>query len=267
MKMVIRTIKIKHIDHDKIKEGQMIYKGRVFECLTDVGAIPYKTKIMKKLELKILPNNFEKAMNSSDRSVSQAYQNWQKKDFPDWWTMGELETKWRTYQPRLSEVEWLKIFPEAKPYLKKRLKEIEEKAYKLNKEIYSDFLRIEKKYNDFELWFFKKIIKIWKGERLDEMIKEIKKIKFALSQPKKTKGGVSKQQIEMARQRDIEDFIEPRPKKHFSICPFHSEQKPSFYTKRGWGFCFGCGWKGDVIKFLMERDGLTFIEAVKRLST
>ena len=50
-------------------------------------------------------------------------------------------------------------------------------------------------------------------------------------------------------------------------CPFHNEKTPSFtvYPNNGTYKCFGCGKQGGIIKFLQERDGLTFVEAIKEL--
>ena len=48
-------------------------------------------------------------------------------------------------------------------------------------------------------------------------------------------------------------------------CPFHDEKTPSFYVVPHKGFykCFGCGKAGSVFDFLMERQGMDFVEAVK----
>ena len=50
-------------------------------------------------------------------------------------------------------------------------------------------------------------------------------------------------------------------------CPFHNEKTPSFKVdlNKGTYRCFGCGKYGDIINFLQERDGLTFVEAIKEL--
>ena len=53
-----------------------------------------------------------------------------------------------------------------------------------------------------------------------------------------------------------------------ACCPFHHEKTPSFNinTSKGFYHCFGCGESGDAIKFVQKMDGLTFVEAVKKLA-
>ena len=52
------------------------------------------------------------------------------------------------------------------------------------------------------------------------------------------------------------------------LCPFHSEKSPSFSVSPSKQFyhCFGCGKNGDAIRFLMEHNGMSFIEAVQELA-
>ena len=57
-----------------------------------------------------------------------------------------------------------------------------------------------------------------------------------------------------------------------ALCPFHQEHTPSFWIDARDGnsehyFCFGCTSSGDVITFVMEREGCSFQEACERLST
>ncbi|GAK39652.1 DNA primase [Paenibacillus urinalis] len=52
------------------------------------------------------------------------------------------------------------------------------------------------------------------------------------------------------------------------LCPFHSENTPSFTVtpERQIFYCYGCGKGGNAIKFRMEIEGLTFPEAVKTMA-
>jgi DNA primase len=52
------------------------------------------------------------------------------------------------------------------------------------------------------------------------------------------------------------------------LCPFHDEKTPSFTVSaaRNVYFCHGCGAGGDAIRFVMETDHLSFVEAIERLA-
>jgi DNA primase len=56
--------------------------------------------------------------------------------------------------------------------------------------------------------------------------------------------------------------------RYVGLCPFHQEKTPSFNVNQTRQFykCFGCGVSGDVLKFVMEMDGLTFPETLKLLA-
>ena len=49
-------------------------------------------------------------------------------------------------------------------------------------------------------------------------------------------------------------------------CPFHGEKTPSFYVYDDAYHCFGCGAHGDAISFVMQSQGLAFMEAVGQLA-
>ncbi len=55
---------------------------------------------------------------------------------------------------------------------------------------------------------------------------------------------------------------------HKGLCPFHGEKTPSFTVSpsRQTYHCFGCGAHGDAIRFLVENQGLHFMDAVRDLA-
>lgn len=52
------------------------------------------------------------------------------------------------------------------------------------------------------------------------------------------------------------------------LCPFHDEKTPSFNVSpsRQTFHCFGCGQGGDVFSFIMEKENLSFREALETLA-
>lgn len=53
------------------------------------------------------------------------------------------------------------------------------------------------------------------------------------------------------------------------LCPFHNEKTPSFVvdTNRQSYHCFGCDKGGDIFRFFMDKDNMTFVDAVKMLAS
>lgn len=86
---------------------------------------------------------------------------------------------------------------------------------------------------------------------------------------------IPKEKIEEVKDRaSIVDIISeylPLTKKgvnHVGLCPFHSEKTPSFTvneTKKIF-YCFGCNTTGNVITFIMKKEGLAFPEALRLLA-
>lgn len=52
------------------------------------------------------------------------------------------------------------------------------------------------------------------------------------------------------------------------LCPFHNEKTPSFTVdeKKQLFHCFGCGAGGDVVSFIMQKEGLNYPESLKFLA-
>lgn len=73
---------------------------------------------------------------------------------------------------------------------------------------------------------------------------------------------------------DIYDVVAARVqlkkagKDYSGLCPFHTENTPSFTVSQHKQFyhCFGCGKNGSAIGFMMEYEGLDFVDAVKDLA-
>ena len=53
-----------------------------------------------------------------------------------------------------------------------------------------------------------------------------------------------------------------------ACCPFHDEKTPSFTVspQKQFYHCFGCGAHGSAIGFLMNYEGLEFVDAVEELA-
>ena len=71
---------------------------------------------------------------------------------------------------------------------------------------------------------------------------------------------------------DLVDAYVPLKKagaNYAACCPFHNEKSPSFTVSPTKQFyhCFGCGAHGTAISFVMEYQGLGFVEAVKELAS
>ena len=79
---------------------------------------------------------------------------------------------------------------------------------------------------------------------------------------------------QVLNQTDIVDLIggyielKQKGKEHTACCPFHHEKTPSFTVSADKQFyhCFGCGAHGTVVGFLMEYEGLEFVEAIETLA-
>jgi DNA primase len=59
-----------------------------------------------------------------------------------------------------------------------------------------------------------------------------------------------------------------RGRRHVGLCPFHSEKDPSFTVddEKQLFHCFGCGMGGDIFTLIMEKENLSFPEALRYLA-
>lgn len=68
----------------------------------------------------------------------------------------------------------------------------------------------------------------------------------------------------------IQDFVELKQKgaRWIGLCPFHDDRHAtnfSVYPSKQCYTCFACGAKGDVVKFLMEHERLSFPDSIRWL--
>lgn len=61
--------------------------------------------------------------------------------------------------------------------------------------------------------------------------------------------------------------LKRRGKDYIGLCPFHSEKTPSFHVSPGKQYfrCYGCKASGNAIDFVMQRDRVLFMEAMRAL--
>jgi len=62
--------------------------------------------------------------------------------------------------------------------------------------------------------------------------------------------------------------LQKRGHEYVGLCPFHSEKTPSFYVHptKGVYYCFGCHASGDLIEFVKEYEGVSFVDAIQILA-
>jgi DNA primase len=69
----------------------------------------------------------------------------------------------------------------------------------------------------------------------------------------------------------VSDYVQLKKqgRNYFGLCPFHGENTPSFSVSpdKQIFHCFGCGAGGNAFTFLMDVDGLSFIEAAQKLGS
>lgn len=62
--------------------------------------------------------------------------------------------------------------------------------------------------------------------------------------------------------------LDKKGKDYAALCPFHSEKTPSFLVSESKQIfkCFGCGAGGDIFKFIMLMENMTFPESIQHLA-
>ena len=107
---------------------------------------------------------------------------------------------------------------------------------------------------------------------IDNLQRKIRKLRY-FKKPVKTddEGRITNEDVTRAKEVPIETLYAGQLHKTggraLGICPFHNESGPSFtiYLQNNTFWCYGCSAGVDSIDFVMRRDDVKFIEAVKIL--
>ena len=77
-----------------------------------------------------------------------------------------------------------------------------------------------------------------------------------------------RQSVNIVELMEAVTTVRKRGRSFKAICPFHQEKTPSVSLDpaRGLFHCFGCGAGGDIFKFVMESQAMSFNEAVEYLA-
>jgi len=200
--------------------------------------------------------------NWSDYQWIETEKRWKKIDL---WR--ELEK--RTAEEARAKLEELKNEANPEWAKKTRLSFLDKEIKRLNSEI-KDILRVYKDIRSNKDPIISQavsntLLKVRGFEEKEKSLKRYYYEKNGLNGNHRNGNGVTQEMIERARAYPFSELLEV-DRNQFAFCPFHKEHTRSFYTRGNYGFCFGaCGFSGDIIKFLMKRDEIGFVEAVKRL--
>ena len=188
----------------------------------------------------------------------------------------ELESIRDRSSPRLSESEWLEIFPEVIEIIPEKIKEWSDRRKELEdqlKERKNDLKSNSK--NEFDYWFGREWLKLTLLREMIETEKHINRLKNLLPSNKSPsyEFKLSQESIDKAKLVRIVDLIshdlhlKKHGKNYFASCPFHTEKTPSFciYPESNSFYCYGCNQSGDVITYAMIINNLNFKEAVSWL--
>ena len=176
-----------------------------------------------------------------------------------------IEEGWKQSLPRLNLAQWVGVFPESKECLKEKLVKLKRLRGLLSEEVSAGIDRTEDYDDPWSKLFWLMKIKYFTLARIRKVDKEIVNIQWAIRPKIKSPNGITDEDIARARAFPFEQLIKVNSR-GFALCPFHKDSRPSFYTKNNFGYCFSCGKACDSIQFVMETEGLSFKETVKKLS-
>lgn len=190
-----------------------------------------------------------------------------------------IRAEWQAALPTFTDLQWLEILPEGKTILKLKLQEDISELEEAQKEIQ---LKVRewrnRKNSDSDPLGAMLVLEKLDQDKL-EIEKQVKRCWWLLQSVKRFRdgevllnaAGITTADIEQAKLVPIENFYIGKLRKFgtraVGNCEFHNEKGPSFtiYLKQNTYYCYGCGKGGDVISYIMLKEELTFLNAVKKL--
>lgn len=175
---------------------------------------------------------------------------------------------------KLSDVELLETFPEAKRIIRQKLKEYRQQREVIVARIKDKLTVINTEPDEFSRWFWRKWLMLNEGKELMEVDQHLARLNRELRLIKGFKakpGQLNDDLVQAARDVTIESLVgQPRRSGRdlVALCPLHDEKTPSFhiYREQNRGWCFGCNRGGDSIHLTMLIHNLGFKEAVLLLT-
>ncbi len=187
----------------------------------------------------------------------------------------DLEKEWKALQQRFTYSQLLEIFPEAAPTIKREFKKQIANFKLQEKELFTE---IRDKKNSIlrarpgdRFWIESSIEHLQK--RLTQCQTSIKNRQWFIRKLEGAKDNadhITHEDVAIAKQVPLTNFIQGRKMagKLVARCPFHDEKTGSFIIYDNNTFhCFGaCSKGGDVIDFIMEKNDMKFLTAVRFLT-
>lgn len=118
------------------------------------------------------------------------------------------------------------------------------------------------------VWVQKRVRDLQIQEISEQRLYIIRRIQSRLSfTPSPYTKGVSEEEKAKAKAFPLAELYGGKLRGSQGLCPFHDEKTPSFHInkKKNTWKCYGCDTFGDTIDFVMKRDKVSFLEAVRTI--
>jgi hypothetical protein len=188
-------------------------------------------------------------------------------NYEDWIFYSEEQRRiWENNQPwdKYTPEDWVHLFPEMKSRVQKLLDiKLDQKTriqslFDLTESTFSQNLN-ERLFE--EAWIDNTL-----GKAIQSIDKKIRVYRRMLVSDKPINSKmITNYDIVRAKEVPMENLIDRPIKRRQILCPFHEEKTPSCRIYPDHLHCYGCGKTLDTIGYVMETQGLSFIDSVKFL--